>query len=48
MFHEKVALCAQGKGSDCGLKAKEALVVAVIGYAVCSSRVVVDKAEIVS
>lgn len=30
MFQEKVALCAQGNRSDCGLGAKEALVVAVI------------------
>ena len=47
MFHEEIAFCAEGEGGDGGVGAEEALVVAVVGYAVRARGVVVYEAEVV-
>lgn len=47
MFHTEIPPCAQRKTGDGRLGAKKALVVAVIGYAVCAGSVVIHQAKIV-
>lgn len=47
MLHAEVSRCAEGERGDRGVGTEEALIVAVVGYAVCAVGVVVDKAEVV-
>lgn len=47
MFHEEITLGAEREGGDGRARAEEALVVAVVGYAVGAGGVVVDEAEVV-
>lgn len=47
MFHAKVSRCAEGERGDRGVGTEEALIVAMVGYAVGTVGVVVDEAEIV-
>ena len=47
VFQEEVAAGAEREGRDGGRGAEEALVVAVVGYAVCACGVVVYEAEVV-
>lgn len=47
MLHAEVSGCAEGERGDRWVGAEKALIVAVIGYAVCAIGVVVDEAEIV-
>lgn len=46
MLHEEVARGAERDGGDAGVRAEEALVVAVVGDAVVAVGVVIDQAEV--
>ena len=47
MLHQKVSLSTQRQGGDAWIRAKEALVIAVVGYGVRTCGIVVHKAEVV-
>ena len=47
MFHAEVSDCAEGERGDRGIGTEKALIVTVVGYAVCAVGVVIHETEIV-
>ena len=47
MLHAKIPGCTEGERGNRRVRAEEALIVAVVGYAVCAVGVVIDEAEVV-
>ena len=47
MLHTEVSGCAEGERGNRRVATEEALIIAVIGYTVCTVGIVVDEAEIV-
>lgn len=47
MLHAEVSGCAKGEGGNRGVGTEKALIVAVVGYAVCAVGIIIDETEIV-
>ena len=46
MLHAEVSGCAKGERGNRGVGAEKALIVAVVGYAVCAVGIIINEAEI--